>query len=113
MNTKAASERYQRQVLELAKQSGNDTCADCGGRYPRWASWSLGIFLCVNCAGVHRKMGTHISKIKSLTLDTWTKEQVERMREGGNVKNNTKYNPDVRRNRPPANIDEGERNRWG
>lgn len=58
MNSKAASERYQRQVLELSKQSGNETCADCGGRYPRWSSWNLGIFLCVNCAGVHRKMGT-------------------------------------------------------
>lgn len=53
----------------------------------------------------------HISKIKSLTLDTWTKEMVEKMREGGNVKNNLRFNPDERRNRPPANVDEGERNR--
>ncbi|UZJ56180.1 hypothetical protein CBS101457_005500 [Exobasidium rhododendri] len=110
MNSKAASERYQRQVLELSKAAGNETCADCGGRYPRWASWNLGIFLCVSCAGVHRKMGTHISKIKSLTLDTWTKEQVEKVRAGGNVKNNLKFNPNIKRNRPPANIDEGERN---
>lgn len=110
MNTKAASERYQRQVQDISKQSGNNTCADCNGRYPRWASWNLGIFLCVNCAGVHRKMGTHISKVKSLTLDTWTKEQVERMREIGNIKSNMKFNPDERRNRPPANVEEGERN---
>ncbi|MCO5596361.1 hypothetical protein L7F22_050422 [Adiantum nelumboides] len=111
MNTKAASERYQRQLLDLVKQPGNDVCADCRGRAPRWASWNLGIFVCVQCAGVHRKMGTHISKIKSLTLDTWTREHVERMKEMGNIKSNEKWNPDERRNRPPANVDEGERNR--
>lgn len=109
MNTKAASERYQRQVGDLAKQPGNDVCADCGGRMPRWASWSLGIFICVTCAAVHRKMGTHVSKVKSLSLDTWTREQVERMREVGNVKSNQKYNPDERRHRPPVSIDDADR----
>ncbi|PWN28802.1 Arf GTPase activating protein, partial [Jaminaea rosea] len=88
MNAKAASQRYQRQVLELAKQPGNDFCADCKARNPRWASHNLGIFVCMSCAGIHRKMGTHVSKIKSLTLDEWNKEQVERMREMGNVKSN-------------------------
>lgn len=44
---------------------------------PRWASWSLGIFLCINCAGIHRSLGTHISRVKSATLDKWTEEQVE------------------------------------
>lgn len=58
MNTKAASERHQRQLMELVKLPGNEICADCTGRNPRWASWSLGIFICVQCAGVHRKMGT-------------------------------------------------------
>lgn len=58
MNTKAQSERHQRILLELVRQPGNDVCADCGGRAPRWASWNLGIFVCVQCAGVHRKMGT-------------------------------------------------------
>jgi hypothetical protein len=58
MNTKASAERYGRQVLELVRAPGNDACADCGARAPRWASWSLGVFICVQCAGVHRKMGT-------------------------------------------------------
>lgn len=35
-----------------------------------------GIFLCVRCAAIHRKIGTHISRIKSLTLDKWTPEQI-------------------------------------
>lgn len=109
MNAKAAASRYQRQVGELARLPGNDACADCNGRNPRWASHNLGIFLCVQCAGVHRKMGTHISKVKSLTLDEWSKEQVERMREFGNLKSNAYYNPNEQRNRPPANVDDGER----
>lgn len=109
MNAKAAASRYQRQVGELARLPGNEVCADCGGRNPRWASHNLGIFLCVQCAGVHRKMGTHISKVKSLTLDEWTKEQVERMREFGNLKSNRYYNPNEQRNRPPANVDDNER----
>ncbi|KAK0552728.1 Protein gts1 [Tilletia horrida] len=110
MSSKAASERNQRVLLDLARQPGNDRCADCRTPNPRWASWNLGIFLCVQCAGVHRKMGTHISKVKSLTLDTWTREQVECMKaSGGNTASNAKYNPDEMRNRPPNNIDQSER----
>jgi hypothetical protein len=37
----------------------------------------MGIFLCMRCAALHRKLGTHISKVKSLTMDTWTAEQVD------------------------------------
>lgn len=109
MNSKAAQERQQRILLDLVRQPGNDVCADCKGRAPRWASWNLGIFICVQCAGVHRKMGVHISKVKSITLDTWTREQVDRMKEVGNVKSNKKYNPDEMRNRPPTNMEESER----
>ncbi|SPO23634.1 related to AGE2 - ADP-ribosylation factor and GTPase activating protein effector [Ustilago trichophora] len=109
MNSKAAQERQQRILLDLARQPGNDVCADCKGRAPRWASWNLGIFICVQCAGVHRKMGVHISKVKSITLDTWTREQVDRMKEVGNIKSNKKYNPDEMRNRPPTNMEESER----
>ena len=38
---------------------------------PRWASMNLGIFLCLNCSGIHRRLGVHISKVKSVTLDGW------------------------------------------
>lgn len=43
---------------------------------PRWASWNLGIFLCIRCAGIHRNLGVHISRVKSVNLDTWTPQQV-------------------------------------
>lgn len=44
---------------------------------PRWASWNLGVFLCIRCAGIHRNLGVHISRVKSVNLDSWTPEQME------------------------------------
>lgn len=90
-------------------QPGNDICADCRSRNPRWASHNLGIFICVNCASIHRKLGTHITKVKSITLDAWTKEQVEVMKQNGNIKSNAFYNPDDARHPPPTNMMEAER----
>ena len=43
---------------------------------PRWTSWNLGIFICIRCAGFHRNLGVHISKVKSVNLDSWTAEQI-------------------------------------
>ncbi|EIN14452.1 ArfGap-domain-containing protein [Punctularia strigosozonata HHB-11173 SS5] len=106
---KITAERNQKAVLELVNQPGNTTCADCHAHNPRWASWNLGIFICVHCAAVHRKIGTHITKVKSLTLDSWTKEQVETMRSIGNIASNNKYNPDETRFPPPANMIDSER----
>lgn len=45
---------------------------------PVWASVNLAIMLCINCSGVHRSMGTHISKVRSVELDKsiWTESLV-------------------------------------
>ncbi|CAK5264182.1 unnamed protein product [Mycena citricolor] len=51
---------------------------------PRWASWNLGVFLCIRCSGIHRGMGTHISKVKSVDLDVWTPEQMASIQKWGN-----------------------------
>jgi hypothetical protein len=37
----------------------------------------VGIFLCMRCAALHRKLGTHISKVKSLSMDKWDSAQVD------------------------------------
>ena len=58
---------------------------------PDWASYNIGIFICTRCAGVHRSMGVHVSKVKHLTLDRWEDSQVERMKEVGNINAKLKY----------------------
>ncbi|OUM69662.1 hypothetical protein PIROE2DRAFT_37943 [Piromyces sp. E2] len=61
----------------VEKDPLNNYCCECGAKGPQWASTNLGIFLCIRCASIHRKLGTHISKVKSLTLDNWSIEQLE------------------------------------
>ncbi|KAI6128156.1 hypothetical protein EDD16DRAFT_1744912, partial [Pisolithus croceorrhizus] len=102
--SKIAAERNRRVLMELVMKPGNDVCADCKARAPRWASFNIGIFICMNCASIHRKIGTHITKVKSLSLDEWSKEQVEFMKQNGNIKSNQLYNPDEVRHPPPANL---------
>ncbi|XP_052308653.1 ADP-ribosylation factor GTPase-activating protein AGD3 isoform X2 [Populus trichocarpa] len=53
----------------LQRVCGNDKCADCGAPEPDWASLNLGVLVCIECSGVHRNLGVHISKVRSLTLD--------------------------------------------
>ena len=49
---------------------GNQSCADCGDSHPAWASINIGVVVCLACAGVHRQLGVHISKVRSMELDT-------------------------------------------
>ncbi|KAJ9191874.1 hypothetical protein DTO164E3_8621 [Paecilomyces variotii] len=57
------------QTIQEADQ-GNNWCADCGSTSKvEWVSINLGIILCIECSGIHRSLGTHISKVRSLTLD--------------------------------------------
>lgn len=41
----------------------NKYCADCDAKQPRWASWNLGVFVCIRCAGIHRSIGVQVSKV--------------------------------------------------
>ncbi|CAI9089624.1 OLC1v1024232C1 [Oldenlandia corymbosa var. corymbosa] len=79
-------------LKELLLQKDNRTCADCSAPDPKWASANIGVFICLKCCGVHRSLGTHVSKVLSVTLDEWSDEEIDAMMEvGGNASANSIY----------------------
>uniref|UniRef100_A0A3B3TAQ1 ArfGAP with SH3 domain, ankyrin repeat and PH domain 1a n=2 Tax=Paramormyrops kingsleyae TaxID=1676925 RepID=A0A3B3TAQ1_9TELE len=56
-------------IDDVLRMPGNEVCCDCGAPDPKWLSTNLGILTCIECSGIHREMGVHISRIQSLELD--------------------------------------------
>ncbi|KAG0219458.1 Arf-GAP with coiled-coil, ANK repeat and PH domain-containing protein 1 [Mortierella sp. NVP41] len=75
-------------LLQVRKIPGNETCADCKSLSPMWASVNHGTVLCIECSGIHRSLGVHVSKVRSLNLDKWETETVGVMLKLGNERTN-------------------------
>ncbi|XP_003416939.1 arf-GAP with coiled-coil, ANK repeat and PH domain-containing protein 1 isoform X1 [Loxodonta africana] len=78
-------------AAQVQSVDGNAQCCDCREPAPEWASINLGVTLCIQCSGIHRSLGVHFSKVRSLTLDSWEPELVKLMCELGNVVINQIY----------------------
>ncbi|KAI9884742.1 MAG: hypothetical protein M1823_003486, partial [Watsoniomyces obsoletus] len=96
-------------LLQIVRNTdqGNCWCADCGsGVKTEWVSINLGIVLCIECSGIHRSLGTHISKVRSLTLDTtsFTTDIVELLLQVGNRVSNMVWEAKLDRSQKPSSV---------
>ncbi|KAF9366500.1 hypothetical protein BGX34_001938 [Mortierella sp. NVP85] len=75
-------------LLKIMREThpANNFCAECGAKNPDWCAINLGILICIECSGIHRSLGTHISKVRSFTLDTtsYTRDLFDFIRAVGN-----------------------------
>uniref|UniRef100_A0A1A7YND1 Arf-GAP with GTPase, ANK repeat and PH domain-containing protein 3 n=1 Tax=Iconisemion striatum TaxID=60296 RepID=A0A1A7YND1_9TELE len=61
-------------IQSIRNMRGNSFCVDCDAPNPDWTSLNLGALMCIECSGIHRNLGTHLSRVRSLDLDDWPVE---------------------------------------
>uniref|UniRef100_A0A4W6BWZ3 ArfGAP with GTPase domain, ankyrin repeat and PH domain 1 n=1 Tax=Lates calcarifer TaxID=8187 RepID=A0A4W6BWZ3_LATCA len=110
--------RLTSQTEAMALQSirsirGNGHCADCEAQNPDWASLNLGALICIECSGIHRNLGTHLSRVRSLDLDEWPLELIKVMSAIGNELANGVWEANAQgRLKPGPDASREERERW-
>ncbi|XP_041119376.1 arf-GAP with GTPase, ANK repeat and PH domain-containing protein 1 isoform X4 [Polyodon spathula] len=110
--------RLTSQTEAIALQSirnlrGNSHCVDCEAQNPDWASLNLGALICIECSGIHRNLGTHLSRVRSLDLDEWPLELIKVMSSIGNELANSVWEGSAQgRMKPTPDSTREERERW-
>ncbi|XP_077571856.1 arf-GAP with GTPase, ANK repeat and PH domain-containing protein 1-like isoform X2 [Stigmatopora nigra] len=105
------SEAVALQAIRNAK--GNDLCVDCQAPNPTWASLNLGALICIECSGIHRNLGTHLSRVRSLDLDHWPAELTRVLAAIGNrVANAVWEGRTLGRSKPAPDASREERESW-
>ena len=101
VTTPSQNSFLKKRVTRLLKKQENKFCLDCSKPNPRWItilsvpppctsinnhnlnSFSIGGFCCLECSGAHRRLGTHISFVRSIELDSLKESDVEALECGG------------------------------
>ncbi|XP_057406972.1 arf-GAP with GTPase, ANK repeat and PH domain-containing protein 1 isoform X4 [Balaenoptera acutorostrata] len=92
---------------------GNSHCVDCETQNPNWASLNLGALICIECSGIHRNLGTHLSRVRSLDLDDWPIELIKVMSSIGNELANSIWEESTQgRSKPSLDSTREEKERW-
>jgi hypothetical protein len=97
----STSEIVRKMVLEIkAETEENMICADCKRVETResmveWVSVSRGVFICIDCAGIHRRPRDETPIVRSIRLDTWSMGHWEMLKGKGNQKAKMKWEADV------------------
>ena len=78
-------------LLPVVENPDNFICADCPQKNPRWASVNHGCLICIECSGIHRSMGVHITQVRSLTLDSWKDDWLDCVFKIGNKISNSYF----------------------
>ncbi|KYO33533.1 arf-GAP with GTPase, ANK repeat and PH domain-containing protein 3 isoform B [Alligator mississippiensis] len=92
---------------------GNSHCVDCEAQNPDWASLNLGALMCIECSGIHRNLGTHLSRVRSLDLDDWPIELIKVMSSIGNELANSVWEESSQgRMKPSSDSTREEKERW-
>uniref|UniRef100_A0A3Q0R8D3 ArfGAP with GTPase domain, ankyrin repeat and PH domain 2 n=1 Tax=Amphilophus citrinellus TaxID=61819 RepID=A0A3Q0R8D3_AMPCI len=105
------SEAVALQAIRNAK--GNSQCVDCEAPNPTWASLNLGALICIECSGIHRNLGTHLSRVRSLDLDDWPGELTQVLAAIGNHMANSIWESCTQgRTKPTPHATREERESW-
>lgn len=110
----SASGEIDPRLASILTYPGNHECQECLAPDPEWSSVNLGILLCIRCAGCHRSLGTHISTVKSLTLDAWNDTQIQTLGSIGNKSAREAWEPRIPLgfNRPTSEDPDFYRQQW-
>lgn len=92
---------------------GNGFCVDCDAANPDWASLNLGVLMCIECSGVHRNLGSHVSRVRSLDLDKWPPGHLNVMLAIGNSLANSVWECKTQgKNKPTPSSSREEKEQW-
>eukprot|EP00339_Tiarina_fusa_P005102 CAMPEP_0117077672 /NCGR_PEP_ID=MMETSP0472-20121206/54757_1 /TAXON_ID=693140 ORGANISM="Tiarina fusus, Strain LIS" /NCGR_SAMPLE_ID=MMETSP0472 /ASSEMBLY_ACC=CAM_ASM_000603 /LENGTH=479 /DNA_ID=CAMNT_0004804085 /DNA_START=201 /DNA_END=1640 /DNA_ORIENTATION=+ len=117
----ADQKALKKRLKVLMQRPENQVCSDCPEKKPTWASLivappgappgtpNIGAFCCLECSGSHRRLGVHISFVRSVNLDSWKEHEVQSMENGGNFKVNTIFEARLAQSgrQKPTNLADG------